>query len=146
VADTINRLVRAPELLEARAIVAWGDVAGPRVAARTRGEALRNGVFTVRVDGAAWLHELTYLKADLLARLNGHLGGRPVRELRFRPGSVPPPPAREAPKPEPELPPLDPAVAARIRAETAAIADPALREAVLALRLKLARRLPRDPR
>jgi hypothetical protein len=141
VAETINRLGRAQELLEPRAIVAWADVAGPRVAARTRAEALRNGVLTVRVDGAAWLHELTYLKADLLARLNEHLGGGAARDIRFLPGTMPPAPARPAPAPRDEdLPPVDPAVATRIRQETAAIEDPALREAVLTLRLKLARR------
>ena len=143
-ADTINRLGRAQELLEPRAIVAWTDVAGPRVAARTRAEAFRNGALTVRVDGAAWLHELVYLKADLLARMNERLGGGVVRDIRFLPGTVPPAPARPAPAPpEPEPPPLDPAVAARIRKETAAINDPVLRDAVLALRLKLARRLGR---
>ncbi|MBI5478691.1 MAG: DUF721 domain-containing protein [Deltaproteobacteria bacterium] len=143
VADTLRRLGRAQELLEPRAIVAWADVAGPRVAARTRAERLKDGVLTVRVDGAAWLNELTYLKADLLARLNEHLGGGVVRDIRFLPGTVPQAPARPAPAaPEEEPPPLDPMVAARIRAEAEAIADPALREAIVALRLKVARRPP----
>ena len=147
VAETVNRLGRAQELLEPRAIVAWSDVAGPRVAARTRAEAFRNGAFTVRVDGAAWLNELTYLRADLLARLNQHLGGGVVREIRFLPGTVLPAPPRPAPAPpEPEPPPLDPMEAARIRAEAASIADPALRDAIVALRLKDTQRLPRDPR
>jgi hypothetical protein len=140
VADTLARLGRAPELLEPRAIVAWSDVAGPRVAARTRAEGLKSGVLTVRVDGAAWLNELTYLRADLLARLHDHLGGGVVRELRFLPGTVPRAPPRPAPAaPEAEPPPLDPMVVAKIHAEAANIADRALREAIVALRLKVTR-------
>jgi hypothetical protein len=141
VAETVNRLGRVQELLEPRAIVAWSDVAGSRVAARTRAESLKGGTLVVRVDGAAWLHELTYLKPDLLARLNQRLGGGVVREIRFLPGTVPPAPARAAaPAREEAPPPLDPAVEKRIREETGSINDPALRDAVLALRLKIARR------
>jgi hypothetical protein len=147
VADALARLGRSPEFLEARAIVAWAGVAGPRVAAHTRAEGLKGGVLTVRVDAAAWLHELTYLKADLQARLNADLGAAVVKEIRLLPGSVPRPPTSPAPAPpEEEPPPLDPAAAARIRQEAARIVDPALREAIVALRLKVARRPPRRPR
>ena len=147
VADTLQRLGRAKELLEPRTIVAWADVAGPRVAARTRAEGLKAGVLTVRVDGAAWLHELTYLRADLQARLNAHLGDAVVKEIRLLPGSVPRPKPVPGPAPrEEEPPPLDPTQVARIRDDAARIADPVLREAIVALRMKVSRRPPGRPR
>ena len=38
---------------------------------------------TVACATATWAHELELLRGDLRARLNGHLGGDSVRELRF---------------------------------------------------------------
>jgi predicted nucleic acid-binding Zn ribbon protein len=45
--------------------------------------AFRDGVLHVEVEGSAWMHELGFLKTDLMRRINRHLGSRLVRNLRF---------------------------------------------------------------
>jgi len=137
--QTLERLGRAPEVREGRAFLLWPEIVGPRVAARTEPERLRGGVLTVRVDGAAWLSELTYLKADLRGRLNARLGEDVVREIRLVPGTVSPRVAAPPAAPPRETP-LDPVEVAAAEAAAAVIPDPELRAAVLELRLQALRR------
>jgi hypothetical protein len=136
---TLERLGRAPEVREQRALLAWPEMVGPRVAARTEPQRLRGGLLTVSVDGAAWLSELTYLKADLRGRLNARLGEEAVRDIRLVPGTVSPRAAATLTIAPPETP-LDPADVAAAEAAAAVIADPELRAAVLELRLHALRR------
>jgi predicted nucleic acid-binding Zn ribbon protein len=42
-----------------------------------------DGTLNVEVEGSAWLHELGYLKRELLRQVNRRLGSEKVRELRF---------------------------------------------------------------
>jgi hypothetical protein len=142
--QTLSRLGWASEYLEQRAILCWPEAVGPRVAARAQPYRLQRGVLTVRVDGAAWLSELTYLKSEIRNRLNERLGGRPVTELRLVPGTVtlapPPEPARQVATFSERT--LDPAEVAAAAAAVAAVTDPELREALLSFRLKSLRRQP----
>jgi len=66
-----------------RAVSEWPAVAGERIARRTRAANFRDGVLTIEVEGSAWLHELGFLKRDLVRRANEHLGAQRVREVRF---------------------------------------------------------------
>jgi len=66
-----------------RAVAEWPVLAGERIAKRTRAVAFRDGVMTIEVEGSAWMHELGYLKRQLVHKVNEHLGDEVVRELRF---------------------------------------------------------------
>ncbi len=70
-------------LLGWRAVREWEQVVGARVARHTRAVAFRDGVLHVEVEGSAWMHELGFLKTDLMRRINRHLGSCLVRNLRF---------------------------------------------------------------
>lgn len=70
-------------LLGWRAVREWEQVVGPRVARHTRAVAFREGVLHVEVEGSAWMHELGFLKTDLMRKINRHLGSRLVRNIRF---------------------------------------------------------------
>ncbi len=59
----------------------WAAIVGATIARHARPRRLRRGVLLVEVDGAEWMHELQYLKADLRARLNERLGRSAVREI-----------------------------------------------------------------
>lgn len=72
-----------PALRGWRAVETWPRVVGPRIAARTRAVAFRDGTLHVEVEGSAWLHEIGFLKRDLLRRLHEALGSDEVKELRF---------------------------------------------------------------
>ena len=66
-----------------RAVVDWPVVAGPRIAGRTRAIAFRDGALTVEVEGSAWMHELSYLKRQLIEAINREIGAARVRDIRF---------------------------------------------------------------
>jgi hypothetical protein len=98
-------------------------VVGAAIAARAEPVGLRDGVLSVRVQGAAWMQELQFAKDDIRARLNQRLGGERIRDMYFVSGTVTrptPAPARPVHVPpragsdEPvDLPPLrDPRLAA----------------------------------
>ena len=66
-----------------RAVSEWPALAGERVASRSRATGFRDGVLTVEVEGSAWMHELGFLKRELVRRVNEHLGAEIVREVKF---------------------------------------------------------------
>ncbi len=66
-----------------KAVEAWPALVGPRVALRTRAVAFRDGTLHVEVEGSAWMQELSYLKRELVQRINQELGGEHVRDVRF---------------------------------------------------------------
>ena len=87
VAHVLSRLFRQlglqGEIEGWRAVQEWTDVVGPRVSHHTRAVGFRDGTLRVEVEGSAWMQELGFLKRDLMARINRHLGAELVREVRF---------------------------------------------------------------
>lgn len=67
-----------------RAVQEWSGVVGPKLASRTHAVSFRDGVLDVEVEGSAWMHELGFLKRDLLRRIHERLGSDEVRDVRFR--------------------------------------------------------------
>jgi predicted nucleic acid-binding Zn ribbon protein len=78
-----KRLGLEDELQGWRAVEDWARVVGPRVARHTRAVGFEQGVLRVEVEGSAWMHELGYLKQELINAVNRELGTDRVREVRF---------------------------------------------------------------
>lgn len=78
-----KRLGLEDELQGWRAVEDWARVVGPRVARHTRAIGFEQGVLRVEVEGSAWMHELGYLKQDLIKAVNRELGMDRVRDVRF---------------------------------------------------------------
>ncbi|MBI5510100.1 MAG: DUF721 domain-containing protein [Deltaproteobacteria bacterium] len=96
VVGTLKKLGLSEVAKRVRISAAWGQAVGPELAARTEPQSLSRGVLVVRATSAAWQNELTFLKHDILSRLNQVLGREgAVRELRVVGGSL-----RTRPKPE----------------------------------------------
>lgn len=68
-----------------RAVADWPALAGERIAKRTRAVSFRDGVMTIEVEGSAWMHELDFLRRELVRRANQHVGANVVRDVRFVP-------------------------------------------------------------
>lgn len=66
----------------------WEQVVGAAIARRARPLRLSGGVLTVVVGSAPWMQQLTFMKADLIARLNSCLGEERVREIVLKSGRV----------------------------------------------------------
>lgn len=66
-----------------QAVQDWEELVGPRLARHTKAVGFREGTLRVEVEGSAWMHEMGFLKRDLIRRLNERLGDALVRDLRF---------------------------------------------------------------
>ena len=85
--DILPALLQSMGLAEAaqgwRAVGEWPDVAGTRLAKHSRAVGFHEGTLTVEVEGSAWMHELGFLKQELVRKVNQHLGSDVVREVRL---------------------------------------------------------------
>lgn len=113
-------------------IEAWNRAVGPQIGARAQPDRLRDGVLYVRVCTSVWMHELQFMKQDIMARLNEVLGSPSVSQVRFFIGEI------DAPRAKPDAPVMS-IDAAALKADEkayidntlAGITDPELREILL---------------
>lgn len=67
----------------------WKQAVGPDIAERTQPQSMNRGTLVIKAATAAWQNELTFLKADLIKRLNDALAGRlTVRNLKVVCGTL----------------------------------------------------------
>lgn len=72
-----------------KAVEAWSEVVGPKVARHSRAVSFRDGILIVEVENPAWMTELTYLKRRLVNDLNRRLGSSVITEVKLVPASSP---------------------------------------------------------
>ena len=77
-------------------IDAWNRAVGPQIGAKAQPDRLRDDVLYVRVSTSVWMHELQFMKQDIIARLNDVLGSTAVSQIRFFIGEVDAPAAKPA--------------------------------------------------
>lgn len=103
----ISRLGLEKRLKEEQAALVWPKVAGVHVARRTTGVKVKDGVMYVTLTTSAWAHQLSYLKAGLLQKINGELGEPVIKDIRFGSGAARGPgvyvDSQEAPRPPLEV-------------------------------------------
>jgi len=69
-------------------IDAWNRAVGPQISSKAEPDRLKDDVLFVRVATSVWMHELQYMKQDIISKLNGILGGNPVKQIRFFIGEI----------------------------------------------------------
>ncbi len=69
---------------------AWAQAVGPEIASRTEPQSFNRGVLVVKSNSAAWQNELTFLKAEIIEKVNLALEGVTVRDLKIVGGQVTP--------------------------------------------------------
>ena len=82
-ADMFKKLGLSEAVAEQRALQVWAQVVGEKVAAHTQAYSISDGELLVLVDAHTWSQELTFLKPDILRRLNETLGSGIVKDIRF---------------------------------------------------------------
>jgi hypothetical protein len=110
----------------AQVIADWEAIVGPALAAVTVPRRLSAGTLVVSCAGPVAC-ELQHLSAELLERINTHLGHPVVRALRFLQD------ARSVPVTTPAVKSVPPAVAARAETAVADLPQGPVRQALLAL-------------
>ena len=86
--DVLGGLIRdlglQRKLDEARTVEAWATLAGPQINAVTDAAWVKGDRLYVKINSAAWRHELYLRRRAWRDRLNEQLGAQLVREVVFR--------------------------------------------------------------
>ena len=87
IADVLAEVIRdnglEKPLMEHQVVESWGTLMGPTVARLTRKVELGNGVLRVWLNSAALKAQLFECRHDLIKKLNEHVGGDVVTEIRL---------------------------------------------------------------
>jgi hypothetical protein len=92
---TLARLGGQGRALEFRVFECYARVVGDMLRKRTAPERVAGTTLFVRVASSALAHEVTLMRAEIMAKMNVELGAGTIVELRTRVGAV------EAPDPSP---------------------------------------------
>ncbi|MEE4357999.1 MAG: DUF721 domain-containing protein [Desulfococcaceae bacterium] len=66
----------------------WDSAVGPAIAENTRPAAFKGSLLIVHVSASAWVHQLQYLKQELMEKINRVLGKKLVEDIRFKIGDI----------------------------------------------------------
>ena len=66
----------------------WEKTVGPPIADNAKPFAVKGSLLLVHVSSSVWLHQLRFLKADLLAKLNHGLSNERIEDIKFKIGPV----------------------------------------------------------
>ncbi len=81
-----------------RALDAWDAAVGPELAARSRPKAVEGRTLVVLVGDSAWAQEISFMKEDIVSRINREAGSpAPISDVRTYVASLPPRPPGETP-------------------------------------------------
>ncbi|WP_367620739.1 DUF721 domain-containing protein [Geomonas oryzisoli] len=129
VTDLLTALLRGTpaelRLKEGRIWEVWDEAVGDKIAAHAQPAAFREGTLTLHVDSPPWLQQLTYLKKELITKVNEALDQELVKEIQLKSGKVRKPAATSIKKPVRRELSAEEQAWAKEQAESAA--DPELR-------------------
>ncbi|HUV49442.1 MAG TPA: DUF721 domain-containing protein [Anaerolineae bacterium] len=66
----------------------WNSAVGDVVAENTRPAAFKGRLLLVHVVSSTWMHQLQFLKTDIIAKVNDALGKDMVGEIKFKIGPL----------------------------------------------------------
>ncbi|MHB9097028.1 MAG: DciA family protein [Syntrophales bacterium] len=107
----------------------WRRAVGPQIASQTHPDSLKRGVLFVRVSAPVWMHQLQFMKEEILGKLKELTSPEEIHNLHFSIGEIPAPPPVGAtrPVPDPDLPALAGRDRTMVRESIEAVRDPELR-------------------
>jgi predicted nucleic acid-binding Zn ribbon protein len=66
----------------------WDEAVGKTIAENARPAAFKGQLLMVHVSSSAWIHQLQFLKNDLITKLNMALGKPLIEEIKFKIGPL----------------------------------------------------------
>ncbi len=112
---------------EGKIWLVWEAAVGRQIADKAYPASFRDGTLTVAVASAPWMQQLTFLKKQIIQKVNERLGRELVRDIYLKAGGA----KKRSPRTEPwkKERPLTEDEISRIAGQTASISDPELHEA-----------------
>ncbi|RMF54625.1 MAG: DUF721 domain-containing protein [Calditrichaeota bacterium] len=87
IGDAIFKLFKALGMKERfeenMALFYWDSTVGKEIARHTEPMKVNQGILFVKVDNDAWRNELTFLKHEIIQKLNEKLGKKTIEEIKF---------------------------------------------------------------
>ncbi len=78
VAELVDRVLSgyhiAEDVRQRRIVTEWSNIVGHRLANRTQPGRVQEGVLDVRVCNSSWLHQISFLADEIVARINNTVG------------------------------------------------------------------------
>lgn len=71
---------------------AWKKAVGPQISAQSDPFKFKNGMLYIKITTPAWMHELQFMKQEIMDRLNAELEKESVKNIHFSIGHIAPPP------------------------------------------------------
>ena len=66
----------------------WDEAVGETIAQNARPAAFKGKLLVVHVSSSTWIHQLQFLKNDMISKLNTALGKPLIEELKFKIGPL----------------------------------------------------------
>lgn len=134
IAEVIASGIRLPALprriREWRLLSRWESIVGEAVARHARPDRWKGRTLIVRVDGAAWMQELSFMRPQMLSRIAEAFPDLCIAAIRLEAGELPPlPPSSSAKAPRSEEAPLPDDARELIDRAVRRIGDDAVRDA-----------------
>ena len=82
-ASVLDKLGLTEPMMRYQAVLRWDQVVGAQVGKHTRAYSIDKGILLVLVDSHVWIRELTFLKPDIMRKLNTALGSEIVQDIHF---------------------------------------------------------------
>lgn len=86
------------EAKDPRLLSLWQQAVGPIISSQTHPLGIKRGILQVRVSAPVWLHQLQFLKEEIIGKFNELSPSHNVRQLKLVIGDIP------SPAPEASLP------------------------------------------
>jgi len=64
-----------------QALLVWNEVVGEKISKISHAESVENGILFVHVENPSWRTELSYLKRDIINRLNNRIGMNIITDI-----------------------------------------------------------------
>lgn len=77
------------KLLEHKLLRNWPDIAGDPIASHTRPDQIKFKKLYLVVENSVWLQHLTFLKPELIGKINAAAGSAMITDVVLRVGQVP---------------------------------------------------------
>jgi Protein of unknown function (DUF721). len=68
----------------------WYKVTGPQIAAQTQPQKLKGDTLFVKVSTSVWMHQLQFMKQEIIDKINESLGRETIKNIYFSIGVISP--------------------------------------------------------
>jgi predicted nucleic acid-binding Zn ribbon protein len=81
--NLLSRLGFVARLEKQAAVTLWPQIVGPKIAEETTALRIDGETLVVKVSRAAWRQQLSFMKPDLLSKMQSEIGQGCITDIRF---------------------------------------------------------------